>query len=176
MPRNDLHQLLGHAESSEGLHTRGGSSNNQYIIQIICCRSWAHSAHIRAPIAAMSPGRRGYRRFTVQLKLSSASILPRTSDGSIATANDTYTVHMVGHGRRWLDDAFLLGKLGFNFIGGNDPWAGFEQIAAPHNDLLLTRRSTGVPSSTIKRPMPTWAAWAAGTRSARASHTVGLCQ
>jgi len=54
---------------------------------------------------------------------------------SIATANDTYTVHMVGTVDGGSTTLSFSG-VGFNFIGGNDPWAGFEQIAAPHNDLF----------------------------------------
>jgi hypothetical protein len=68
-------------------------------------------------------------------------------DGSLGTANDTYTVTMFGtvDGQRRLD----FSSSQFQFEGGNDPWSGFlENDGLGHNDLLLTPMIGGVSDGT----------------------------
>jgi hypothetical protein len=76
--------------------------------------------------------------FTIDLNL----------DGAIGTANDTYTVHMVGT----VDGGattLTFSDTGFDFVGGNDPWAGFIQDGAANNDLLITPELNGLPDLTV---------------------------
>src|SRR5262249_44532746 len=65
-------------------------------------------------------------------------------DGSVTTANDTYTVNMIGTVDGGSQTLSFSG-VGFNFVGGNDPWAGFIDTTSAHNDLLLTPEVGGLP-------------------------------
>ena len=79
------------------------------------------------------------------------------TDGSLATANDTYIVEMFGTvdgGASTID--FSSGN--FDFVGGNDPWAGFvpsgqgpsdTPVDDDSQDLLLTPIVNGMDGGTI---------------------------
>jgi hypothetical protein len=76
--------------------------------------------------------------FTINLNL----------DGAIGTSNDTYTVNMIGT----VDGGattLTFSDTGFDFVGGNDPWAGFIQDGAANNDLLITPELNGLPDLTV---------------------------
>src|SRR5262249_47531373 len=69
-------------------------------------------------------------------------------DGRVTTPNDTYTVNMIGTVDGGSQTLSFSG-VGFNFVGGNDPWAGFIDTTSAHNDLLLTPEVGGLPNSTV---------------------------
>ena len=67
-------------------------------------------------------------------------------DNSVNLSNDTYTVNMVGTIDGGAETISFLGT-GVNFVGGNDPWAGFT--TASGQDLLLTPDEGFLRSGTI---------------------------
>ena len=67
-------------------------------------------------------------------------------DNSLNLSNDTYTVNMIGTIDGGAETISFSG-IGVNFVGGNDPWAGFK--TASGEDLLLTPDDGFLRSGTI---------------------------
>ena len=67
---------------------------------------------------------------------------------TLQPASATYQVQMIGEvdgGQTTID--FNGG--GYNFVGGNGPWAGFTAVANDSKDLLLTAMTGGVDGGTV---------------------------
>jgi hypothetical protein len=73
---------------------------------------------------------------------------------TLQPASATYQVQMIGEvdgGQTTID--FNGG--GYNFVGGNGPWAGFTAVANDSKDLLLTAMTGGVDGGTVNTTVNT---------------------
>src|SRR5262249_55958563 len=69
---------------------------------------------------------------------------------SAASFNDTYTLNMIGTIDGGQSTVTFGSNPNYNFVGGNDPWAGFNTPANDDSqDLLLTPIVNGLPSGTV---------------------------
>ncbi|MGN5004097.1 beta strand repeat-containing protein [Aeromonas sp. 82P] len=80
--------------------------------------------------------------------LTAATVAGTVFIATLQPASATYQVQMIGEvdgGQTTID--FNGG--GYNFVGGNGPWAGFTAAANDSKDLLLTAMTGGVDGGTV---------------------------